>query len=638
MTLNSAPGKPKLVQAHERAPLFSLALIFVCVKTGLEMSGNLAEVIYFRRVGVENLPFLYAIEPLAMVFVLVAFGQVVERVNRHVYKVLGKVEKLLATQPVSATDTSKTWSKTEGGVTFAFTITLVGPNVYGWQLAAGPAGTTPLTVLMTGQIDRNGFTGAHEGKGTMAIDFAKLHAVLPAEKAASGTLDVRFDVSATARKIAARGTNVAWDLDPGKFGGVVPTGLAQPRSGAYLFFREPGKGGSLKIQDEMIFLCGMNPAAGVSALTPATAQVVSRWFRLADGTVHGRADGKISGGVLVAPVASIVGVTCFSATAEQLAPGTAAEPEAYWMMKAEGVAGATLVGLDAGTASSCDASFGAVPSKDGAATDFTLFTKPSFATNTNPLILVDRTYANFTNIFKNPPFVSFGTAGSRTSPTWADVEVSKTTNMVALRINNTLILQSTNTTGFNAGNIMLGYMDCYDSIGGANGAAYFDNVRVVKITPPVVTANPVGRAGLIGGTATLSVSASSSTGTLNYQWMLNGAAIAGATGSTLTLTNVQAANLGAYYVIVNDGRYPVSSAVAVLSQATAPTILVSRDPANVLLRFNTQVGPTYDVEYKQAVTDASWTLLQSVTGTGSQATVSDPISATTTRLYRVKVR
>ncbi|MEI7705833.1 MAG: hypothetical protein WCK73_14695 [Deltaproteobacteria bacterium] len=304
--------------------------------------------------------------------------EVVERVNRHVYKVLGKVEKLLATQPVSATDTSKTWSKTEGGVTFAFTITLVGPNVYGWQLAAGPAGTTPLTVLMTGQIDRNGFTGAHEGKGTMAIDFAKLHAVLPAEKAASGTLDVRFDVSATARKIAARGTNVAWDLDPGKFGGVVPTGLAQPRSGAYLFFREPGKGGSLKIQDEMIFLCGMNPAAGVSALTPATAQVVSRWFRLADGTVHGRADGKISGGVLVAPVASIVGVTCFSATAEQLAPGTAAEPEAYWMMKAEGVAGATLVGLDAGTASSCDASFGAVPSKDGAATDFTAWPASSF--------------------------------------------------------------------------------------------------------------------------------------------------------------------------------------------------------------------------------------------------------------------
>ncbi|MCX6885618.1 MAG: hypothetical protein NTX27_11300 [Verrucomicrobia bacterium] len=289
-------------------------------------------------------------------------------------------------------------------------------------------------------------------------------------------------------------------------------------------------------------------------------------------------------------------------------------------------------------AANMDGLFFSVDAVDGAATDFTLFTKPSFATNTNPLILVDRTYANFTNIFKNPPFVSFGTAGSRTSPTWADVEVSKTTNMVALRINNTLILQSTNTTGFNAGNIMLGYMDCYDSIGGANGAAYFDNVRVVKITPPVVTANPVGRAGLIGGTATLSVSASSSTGTLNYQWMLNGAAIAGATGSTLTLTNVQAANLGAYYVIVNDGRYPVSSAVAVLSQATAPTILVSRDPANVLLRFNTQVGPAYDVEYKQAVTDASWTLLQSVTGTGSQATVSDPISATTTRLYRVKVR
>lgn len=76
--------KPQRVLPHERTPLILLAAVFVLFKTGLEIAGNLAEVIYFRRLGVDSLPLLYSVEPLAMVFVLVAFGLVVDRVNRHV--------------------------------------------------------------------------------------------------------------------------------------------------------------------------------------------------------------------------------------------------------------------------------------------------------------------------------------------------------------------------------------------------------------------------------------------------------------------------------------------------------------------------------------------------------------------------
>ena len=305
--------------------------------------------------------------------------EVVERVNRHVYKALRHVERALATNPVNATETSKTWTKVEGNLTTTFTVTLVASNVYGWELAMGATGTTPLPVVMSGEIDRNGYTGAHEGKGTLSVDFAKLHAAIPSEKAASGTLEVRFDVSAAARKIAAQGTNVTWDLDSSKFdGGVVPAVLTTPRSGSYLYFREPGKGGSIKFQDQMIFLCGMNPAAGTSALFPATAEVVSRWYRLADGTVHGRSDGKITGG-LTTPVASIVGVTCHQSVAEQAAPGTPSEPEAYWMMKAESAAGATVTGLEFGTASACDSQFGNVPLVADSTKDFTGWPASYFA-------------------------------------------------------------------------------------------------------------------------------------------------------------------------------------------------------------------------------------------------------------------
>ena len=301
--------------------------------------------------------------------------EVVERLNRHVYKALRLVERVIATNPVSSTETSKTWTRTEGGVAVAFTIRLVGPSVYSWDLAAGPTGTTPLPVVLSGEIDRNGYTGAHEGKGTMAIDFAKLHAAFPNEKAATGTLEVRFDVAAAARTIAVRGTDITWDLDPAHFAadGGIPVGLTVPRDGAYLYHREPGKGGSLKIQDEMVFLCGMAPAATNPTLTPANTQLVSRWYHAADGSFHGRTDGKITGGQLVAPVASIVGTVCHSASGEQAVP----DHEFFWMMKAEDATGALVPGLgmmvnaSTGTSPACDPAYGPVPVLADASNDFT---------------------------------------------------------------------------------------------------------------------------------------------------------------------------------------------------------------------------------------------------------------------------
>jgi MFS family permease len=83
MSTPQTKSAQKRIQPGEKTPVLLLALIFVLFKTGLEISGNFAEVIYFRRVGVENLPQLYSVEPLALVFVLVIFGLVVDRINRH---------------------------------------------------------------------------------------------------------------------------------------------------------------------------------------------------------------------------------------------------------------------------------------------------------------------------------------------------------------------------------------------------------------------------------------------------------------------------------------------------------------------------------------------------------------------------
>jgi hypothetical protein len=297
--------------------------------------------------------------------------EVVERVNRHVYKVLRRVERLIATIPADQSSISKTWTRTETGVDVSFTVKLVGQNVYSWELAAGPTGTTPLPVVMSGEIDRTGATGEHEGKGEMAIDFAKLNAAFPEERVASGTLSVQFAVSATSRKISVVADRLVWDLDPAQFdGGVIPSGLTQPRSGAYVYYREPQKGGSLKIQDQMVFACGLAPGITNPNLVPADAQMVSRWFKAADGTIHGRSDGLITGGQLTSPVDRIVGVTCHDAAAERHM-----QTEGFWLMKAENAGGATVAGASAttmmdATATPCDTTFGAVPTLANASDDF----------------------------------------------------------------------------------------------------------------------------------------------------------------------------------------------------------------------------------------------------------------------------
>jgi len=293
--------------------------------------------------------------------------EVVERVNRHLFKALHHVEEVIASKPLTTTDSTRVWERVVNGVDRKFTITLVSPDVYSWELDAGPAGTTPLPVVLTGQIDRSAATGPHQGKGTLHIDFANLFAAYPAEKVKEGTLDVAFDLTAASRQLTVTASGIAWDLDPTMFDSAsVLAALSAPRSGAYVYDREPGKGGSLKIQDQMVFACPSNPS-----LVAADAQLVARWYRAADGSVHGRSDALMQHGQLpAAGVDRVVAVTCHRAGGDGLE-----QSEGFWLMKAEDAAGTTLTGFSSATldptASPCDPIFGDVPLLADATKDFT---------------------------------------------------------------------------------------------------------------------------------------------------------------------------------------------------------------------------------------------------------------------------
>ena len=90
-------------------------------------------------------------------------------------------------------------------------------------------------------------------------------------------------------------------------------------------------------------------------------------------------------------------------------------------------------------------------------------------------------------------------------------------------------------------------------------------------TPPGITSQPVSQTVLAGANVTFTVGASG-TAPLSYAWRRNGSAISGATASSFTTNNVQAASAGSYSVLVSNSSGSTNSANAVLVVNSPPAI------------------------------------------------------------------
>lgn len=95
--------------------------------------------------------------------------------------------------------------------------------------------------------------------------------------------------------------------------------------------------------------------------------------------------------------------------------------------------------------------------------------------------------------------------------------------------------------------------------------------------PPAITTQPAPVTVVAGEAATLSVSATGAG--LSYQWFFQGAAIPGATASTLRIAAAQLANAGEYYVLIANETGVVQSAAARVTVVSALTA-VSTYPAS----------------------------------------------------------
>ena len=88
---------------------------------------------------------------------------------------------------------------------------------------------------------------------------------------------------------------------------------------------------------------------------------------------------------------------------------------------------------------------------------------------------------------------------------------------------------------------------------------------------PGITNSPASQSVLAGGNPTFTVGAGGDT-PLSYQWFFNGVKLAGATGTSLTFTNVKTTNAGNYSVVITNAFGSITSSAAALT-VTVPFTL-----------------------------------------------------------------
>ena len=107
----------------------------------------------------------------------------------------------------------------------------------------------------------------------------------------------------------------------------------------------------------------------------------------------------------------------------------------------------------------------------------------------------------------------------------------------------------------------------------SNGAGRVESdlITVTVAQPASIVSQPEGGNAVLGETFVMSVVAAC-TEPISYQWQFGGQALEGATGSSLSLANVEAVNSGDYEVIVSNHAGTESSATVTLTVESPPVI------------------------------------------------------------------
>ncbi len=236
-------------------------------------------------------------------------------------------------------------------------------------------------------------------------------------------------------------------------------------------------------------------------------------------------------------------------------------------------------------------------------------------------------------IFGYPNYESPGIPGKH----WVQVELSQFNNVITWRLNGAVFAQRTNTSVYGSGNVMIGYMDPYSSI--ANPAAdnyvIIDNVRVyTAVVAPVITNQPAGSTVNSGANWTAAAAASGTT-PLAWQWKRGTTNVSGATGSSLTLSNVSVSWAGTYSVVATNAAGSAISSNAVLNVVTMQIASFGETNAGQFqLVVSGAPGSNYAVQISTNL--SNWSTIKMLTNTtGVVQFVDGGATSAPTRFYRV---
>ena len=145
--------------------------------------------------------------------------------------------------------------------------------------------------------------------------------------------------------------------------------------------------------------------------------------------------------------------------------------------------------------------------------------------------------------------------------------------------------------------------------------------------------------GYLGSTGNFKLGVTvSGTAPFTYQWLLNGIPIPGAVNSTLTINPVTSTNLGNFSVSVANayGQLDGTSAEVIVEPTYIP-VITDASLADGWFRFmvETKIGFNYVIEYKNDLTDPTWTTLTNTLGIGAPSFIYDSEPHAQKRFYRV---
>jgi len=163
-----------------------------------------------------------------------------------------------------------------------------------------------------------------------------------------------------------------------------------------------------------------------------------------------------------------------------------------------------------------------------------------------------------------------------------------------------------------------------------------DAVRFLPSVSPHIMWNPQPQTARTGGNASFSVYVAGSS-PFSYQWRLNGANVAGATSSTLALTQIQPSMAGGYTVVVSNlmGGTVSANAALTVTPPSAPHLLSAGHPANSQMQISLSGGPGVAFTIQTSSDLLNWTDLTNLMNVSGTTQFSDACpSNCPVRFYR----